>query len=268
MKKRWFILPILILAILLGLLIDIAVQGTGGISYYEFLRIGGVQDSYTLMGGDNDSYIVIGSRPRPLPATALHIIALTQDSISLAWQCESTVGTYFIIAYKTTGFPADSADGTIINNNEITSVTVDNLTSGDTYYFGVWSTLAGWPSLTGAFVAATTHSGYPDPDYGSDVDDDTDESILGNSPIGGFIDFMSQYGRLPEKTVGILGYSSLLLFLLLGVACYNRSVAMTIICGIGGLALGVSLGVFALVFLIIAVVGGLALGTLRGGQPS
>lgn len=199
--------------------------------------------------------------------TALHIIAIDQESITLAWQ-ETTGIPTFQVNYKVTGYPVDETDGTVAYFDNITSCTVDNLTSGTTYYFGVWSYYGGLYSLTGAYCTATTSAGWPYTNYGGAIGDTTDETILGNSPIGAFIEFIAQYSELPEKTVGLLGYSSLFLFMMVAIACYNRSVSMTLICGIGGLALGVSLGVYAVVFLIMAVILGLSLGTLRGGQPS
>lgn len=229
-------------------------------------------DSGTTWGYDSDPtprdglFVLRYCLPIPAP-DALHIIAIDQQSISLAWQESSGIPTFQVV-YKLTGYPADQTDGTIVYFDNITSCTVDNLTSGVTYYFGIWSYFGGAYSITGAYCTATTAAGWPDTDYGTAIGDTTDETILGNSPVGGLIDFVSQYSELPEKTVGLVGYSSLLLFMLVAVACYNRSVAMTLICGVSGLLLGVQLGVFAVVFLIMAVIFGLAIGTLRGGQPS
>jgi len=119
------------------------------------------------------------------------------------------------------------------------------------------------------YIAATTKAGYEGPDWSGEATSyDVDPSILQNGLGGDLIEFLARYGQLPIGTVGILGYSSILMFGMVGLASYNRSVLATLAFAIVGMLLGNALGVFASVFLVIAVIAGGTVGYLRGGQPT
>jgi hypothetical protein len=148
------------------------------------------------------------------------------------------------------------------------SAEVDGLFSGRTYYFGVFATKDGQYSDNASYVAATTYAGYTDPTTPAPADWDTNDVVLENSIAGGLIDFISSYGELPHGKVGLLGYVSIFLFGLVALACYNKSVGLTLAFAVVGLLLGNTLGVFSTILLIIAVILGITVSHLRGGQPS
>lgn len=204
----------------------------------------------------------------PVSVEYLHIISIQPTEITLAWQETTDASPYFRIVYKTTGFPTDPFDGTLVDVVSIASVTADDLEPGTTYYFGVWGYYDGLYSLDGTTVVATTSAGYDSPSYGSAIPTSLNSTILDDSPIGSAIDFISTYADLPSGTVGILGYGAIIIFLLVGVACYTRSTLLIVGLSLVGLLLGFELGVFSFVLLVIAALIGFAIGMLRGGQPT
>jgi PKD repeat protein len=206
-------------------------------------------------------------------SSTLHIIDADYNSISLGWQ--ESLGLSYVLVYKTSGYPSSVTDGTLVYSGEITSATAENLTSGRTYYFSLWSYLTmpcsdeTFFSTTPAYIASTTTAGLDDPDWSGEATDyDVDSSILANGRMGDLISFLARYGELPIGTVGLLGYSSILMFGMVGLASYNRSVLATLGFAIIGMLLGNALGVIATAFLIIAVIAGATVGYLRGGQPT
>jgi hypothetical protein len=206
-------------------------------------------------------------------STELHITNATYESLSLAWQ--ESLGVNYVLLYKTSGYPGSVTDGTVVYSGDITSAVAENLTSGRTYYFALYTYLI-MPCSDEVFfgtvptyIAATTKAGYEGPDWSGEATSyDVDPSILQNGLGGDLIEFLARYGQLPIGTVGILGYSSILMFGMVGLASYNRSVLATLAFAIVGMLLGNALGVFASVFLVIAVIAGGTVGYLRGGQPT
>jgi hypothetical protein len=78
----------------------------------------------------------------PEPPTNLNSGAMTYTSVEVTW----TAGTHAaqtMLRYSTTGYPASPASGTEAYFNTGTSVTVDTLTPGATYYFKAWSWVSG-----------------------------------------------------------------------------------------------------------------------------
>lgn len=71
------------------------------------------------------------------PSDTVVVSAIPQDtSIVLTWLTGNATST--VVVYKTTGFPANLADGTVAYNGTGFQTKVTGLTAGTVYYFSLW----------------------------------------------------------------------------------------------------------------------------------
>lgn len=206
----------------------------------------------------------------PNVITYLTAIPVSSSDISLSW-VKGLGGPQTVIRWKSGGYPENFGQGTLVYQGYDSSYLFSGLTPGTTYFFSGWGfDEPNFYSATYDTAVATTPAGV-DADTGATVDNGTaapDSTNLDSSMLGGLLDFVSTYSELPSGTVGLMGYGAILLFFLVGVAAYNKSVLFTVILAIGGLAIGSSLGLVSVIFVVSMAIIGFAIGMLRGGQPS
>lgn len=206
----------------------------------------------------------------PNVITYLTAIPVSSSAISLSW-VKGLGGPQTVIRWKAGGYPENFGQGTLVYQGYDSSYLFSGLTPGTTYFFSGWGfDEPNFYSATYDTAVATTPAGV-DADTGATVDNGTaapDSTNLDSSMLGGLLDFVSTYSELPSGTVGLMGYGAILLFFLVGVAAYNKSVLFTVILAIGGLAIGSSLGLVSVIFVVSMAIIGFALAMLRGGQPS
>lgn len=114
---------------------------SGTLYYYQaqiYNTVNGITDPQT---GSTENFTASDVIFKP---TSLQVTNVTDRSISLSW-FKGSGAENTVIRYKTTGYPTTHSDGTLAYNDVGTSVTVDNLTPGITYYFGAWSWADGDP---------------------------------------------------------------------------------------------------------------------------
>lgn len=93
--------------------------------------------------GDETSFLTYPEDPSNLSATGHPFV------INLTWT--NGVGANITIRYSTSGYPANSTDGTLAYTGSATSLVLSGLGSGKTYYFRGWSVIA-----TGGFTQYST----------------------------------------------------------------------------------------------------------------
>jgi len=99
----------------------------------------------------------------PNPPSSFSATAINRTKINLAWT-HGTRSDKVYVRYATGDYPADRTSGTYLCNSTDTSLSVDSLSFGTTYYFRAWAwnnTDAAWSSSYSSASATTSSNHVP-----------------------------------------------------------------------------------------------------------